>query len=111
MKTFIHITSVALIVIGVLIMFGGLIAGVAGALGGGMHPFPAPDGGFPYGPHRGTIGGMGLLFMVALLVQGLIVTAIGQGLYLLNTLALPDQPAKRPTPAAPPAAPRKVAGK
>jgi hypothetical protein len=54
------------------------------------------------------MGGVGLLFMAALLVQGLVVTAVGQGLYLLNNLVLPAAPLQKP---APPAAPRKVAKK
>jgi hypothetical protein len=109
MKKFIQFTAVALMVIGILIMLGGLAAGLAAALGGGMHrAFPAPDGDFPYGPHRGMMGGVGLLFMAALLVQGLVVTAVGQGLYLLNNLVLPAAPLQKP---APPAAPRKVAKK
>ena len=107
MKTFARITAIALIAVGLLIMLGGLVAGVAGAFSGGWHHFPGADGRMPFGHMQGgRMGmGMGLLFGAALLVQGLIVTAVGQGLYLLNNLG------EKPAPAAPPAAPRKVAKK
>jgi heme A synthase len=104
MKTFARITAIALIAIGLLIMLGGLAAGAAGAFSGGWHHFPGPDGRMPFGHMQGGRIGMGLLFGAALLVQGLIVTAIGQGLYLLNNLG--EKPAAVPAPA-----PRKVAKK
>jgi hypothetical protein len=106
MKTFVKVTAITLIAIGLLIMLGGLVAAVAGAVGGGVRAFPAPDGRMPFPHPMAARHGLGLLFAGALLVQGLIITAIGQGLYLLNNLG--EKLAGSP-PASP--APKKVARK
>jgi hypothetical protein len=111
MKTFVRITAITLIALGLLIVLGGVIAAFAGAIGGGGHHFPAPDGPMPF-PHPmdGKDGrhGLGLLLAAALFVQGLIVTAIGQGLYLLNSIG---EKTAGPAPAPARPAPRKVAAK
>ncbi len=87
MNRFARITAIALIVIGILVMLSGIISAAAGGLTTGMHRFGGAVGQMPF--HRPMGGGFGLslLFGAAVFVQGLVVTALGQGLYLLSSLA------------------------
>lgn len=73
MKTFARITAIVLIVVGLLVVISAIFAGFGAARLGGIPRLGAPRFGFAFG----------LLVGGALFFQGLTLTALGQGLYLL----------------------------
>ena len=82
MKTFARITAIVLIILGILIIFGGLALGVTGVIRSVMtaataaRPLPVRAG-----------GANGLLLLAFIFVEGLTVTALGEGLFLLAEIA------------------------
>jgi hypothetical protein len=80
MKTFARITAIVLIVTGILIIFGGLALGGSGMIRFLMHVPTAT------GPLR-AVGSNGLLLLAFIFIEGLTVTALGEGLYLLAELS------------------------
>jgi len=80
MKTFAQITAIILIISGLLILLGGLALGVTGAIRSIMNVAAAAR------PVR--IGGAnGLILLAFIFVEGLTVTALGEGLFLLADIA------------------------
>jgi hypothetical protein len=86
MKTFARITAIILIITGILLLFGGLALGVTGTLRLLMNISavirPARAG-----------GSIGLIAVGFIFVEGLTVTAIGEGLLLLANIAYRLPPA------------------
>jgi hypothetical protein len=69
-----------LIVIGILLLFGGVALGVTGLVRSLMNVTTAVR------PLRGS-GTIGLILLAFIFVEGLTVTAIGEGLFLLADIA------------------------
>ncbi len=86
MNTFARITAFTLILVGILILLGGLVVGVTGALHALMNTTTATR------PLRAG-GSIGLIAIVLIFAEGLTVTAIGEGLYLLAELPNKLRPA------------------
>jgi hypothetical protein len=86
MNTFARITAFILILLGILILIGGLVLGVTGALHALMNTSTAAR------PLRAG-GSIGLIAVVFIFAEGLTVTAIGEGLYLLADLPHKLRPA------------------
>jgi hypothetical protein len=82
MNTFARMTASFLIVMGILIVLGNLAFGATGALHALLNATAAAR------PLRAG-GSIGLIAIIFIFVEGLTVTAIGEGLYLLA--ALPDK--------------------
>src|SRR5258708_40127537 len=84
MYTLARITAIVLIILGILVLLGGLAAGVTGAVRTGTRALGAA-------PAQGglRLGGLlrGLALGVFLFVQCLLTTPMGQGLFLLARLA------------------------
>ena len=89
MKTFARITAVILIIFGILVMLGGLTTGVIGIVRAGsralgatpLQPAPRATGG-------GLFGGLGgLILVIFIVIQGLMIVATGEGLFLLANLS------------------------
>ncbi len=80
MKTFARITAIVLIVIGILLLFSGVVLGVTGVVRSLMNVTAAVR------PLRGS-GTIGLILLAFIFVEGLTVTAIGEGLFLLADIA------------------------
>ena len=80
MKTFARITAIVLIVIGILLLFGGVVLGVTGLVRSLMNVTAAVR------PVRGS-GAIGLILLAFIFVEGLTVTALGEGLFLLADIA------------------------
>lgn len=89
MKTLARITAVILIVFGIIVMLGGVTAGVIGIVRAGSHALGAT----PLQPGLRLAGGAlfgglgGLILVVFVLIQGLLIVATGEGLYLLASLS------------------------
>ena len=81
MNAYARITAFGLIAIGILLMIGGLIGGVVSLARGGMH----------LARFGGT--GVGLLLGLFVFIQGAMVSATGQGLYLLAKIRRDGLPA------------------
>jgi hypothetical protein len=81
MKTFARITAIILIIAGLLILFGGLALGVTGVIRSVMNGATAAR------PALRAGGANGLLLLAFLFVEGLTVTALGEGLFLLTDIA------------------------
>jgi len=85
MKTLARITSVILIIFGILVMLSGLTMGVIGIVHAGSRALGAT----PLQPGLrlaggGLFGGLGgLILVIFILIQGLMIVATGEGLYLL----------------------------
>jgi hypothetical protein len=84
MNTIARITAIILIILGILVMLGGVATGIIGAVRSGQRATSAA----PTRPAAG-LGGLltGLGLAIFLFVQGMIVIATGEGLYLLADLA------------------------
>jgi hypothetical protein len=80
MKTFARITAIVLIVIGILLLFGGLALAVTGVVRSLMNVTAAAR------PLRAG-GTAGLILLAFIFVEGLTVTALGEGLFLLADIA------------------------
>ena len=80
MKIFARTTAIILIISGLLILFGGLALGVTGAIRSVMHVTVAAA------PLR-TGGANGLFLLAFIFIEGLTVTALGEGLFLLADIA------------------------
>ena len=80
MKIFARITAIVLIIIGILIIFGGIGLGITGAVRSLMDTAAAVR------PLRGG-GFIGLIGVGFIFIEGLTLTAVGQGLYLLADLS------------------------
>ena len=80
MKTFARITAIVMIVIGILLLFGGVALGVTGAVRSLMSVTAVAR------PLRAG-GSIGLILLAFIFVEGLTVTAIGEGLFLLADIA------------------------
>ncbi len=84
MNTIARITAVILMIIGILVILGGGTAGATGILRAGSRAL----GVVPAQPAiraGGSAGG--LVLVIILFVQGLLVLALGEGLFLLADLA------------------------
>ncbi len=84
MNTIARITAVILIILGILVMLGGIVTVGLGAIRSGQRAFSAA----PARPAAGLgvlLTGIG--FAIFLFVQGMIVIATGEGLYLLAAVA------------------------
>ncbi|RPI82421.1 MAG: hypothetical protein EHM41_18410 [Chloroflexi bacterium] len=81
MSIFAKITAVILLVFGILVMVAGVITGINGLLN--LSDFTG------MGPFMGQMMGTGITLAVAaaIFLQGLVVTAIGEVLYLLAQIA------------------------
>ena len=79
MKTFARITAIVLIVVGILLLFGGVALGVTGLVRSLMNVTTAA-------PLRAG-GAVGLILLAFIFVEGLTVTAFGEGLFILADLA------------------------
>ena len=80
MKTFARITVIVLIVTGILILFGGIGLGVTGVVRSLTHANVTTT------PVRAS-GANGLLLLAFIFVEGLMVIATGEGLFLLAGIA------------------------
>ncbi len=82
MKTIARITAIILIILGLLVMLGGITTVAIGALRSGQRALSAA-------PRPAGLGGVisGLALAVILFVQGLVVIATGEGLYLLADIS------------------------
>ena len=89
MKTLARITAVILIIIGILVMLGGLTMGVIGIVRAGSRALGAA----PVQPalraaSGGLFGGLGgLILVIFIVIQGLMIVATGEGLFLLANLS------------------------
>jgi len=89
MKTLARITSVILIILGILVMLGGLTMGVIGIVRAGSRALGAA----PVQPalraaSGGLFGGLGgLILVIFIVIQGLMIVATGEGLFLLANLS------------------------
>ena len=89
MKTFARITAVILIIFGILVMLGGLTTGVIGIVRAGSRALGAA----PLQPALraaggGLFGGLGgLILVIFIVIQGLMIVATGEGLFLLANLS------------------------
>jgi hypothetical protein len=89
MKTLARITAVILIIFGILVMLSGLTMGIIGIVRAGSHALSAT----PIQPGLraaggGLFGGFGgLILVIFVLIQGLMIVATGEGLYLLAKLS------------------------
>ena len=88
MKTFAYITAVIMIIIGLIVMFGGLTLGIIGIVNAGSRALGAtpvqPGLRFAATGLFGRLGG--LILLVFVLIQGLMIVAVGEGLFLLADL-------------------------
>jgi hypothetical protein len=89
MKTLARITAVILIIFGILVMLGGLTLGVIGIVRAGSRALGAA----PLQPalraaSGGLFGGLGgLILVIFIVIQGLLIVATGEGLFLLANLS------------------------
>jgi hypothetical protein len=89
MKTLARITAVILIILGILVMLGGLTLGVVGIVRAGSRALGAA----PLQPalraaSGGLFGGLGgLILVIFIVIQGLMIAATGEGLFLLANLS------------------------
>ncbi len=89
MKTLARITAVILIILGILVMLGGLTLGVVGIVRAGSRALGAA----PLQPalraaSGGLFGGLGgLILVIFIVIQGLLIVATGEGLFLLANLS------------------------
>ncbi len=84
MNTIARITAISLIILGILVMLGGAATGVIGAVRSGQHALSSASA-RPAAGLGGLLTGIGLA--IFLFVQGMLVVATGEGLYLLADLA------------------------
>ena len=88
MKTMARITAVILIILGIIVMLGGMTLGVIGVVRAGSRAL----GVSPLQPglraaSGGLFGGLGgLILVVFIFIQGVMIAATGEGLYLLAKL-------------------------
>ncbi len=104
MQTFVKVTAVIILIVGVLVMLVGFGVGVAGIFRSGMGLTMA--GGLGRAPFRQGLAaapsvfpGLNLLAGLIIFVQGLITAALGEGLYLIANIA--RNTAQRISPASP----------
>jgi len=89
MKTLARITAIILIIFGILVMLGGLTMGVIGIVRTGSRTLGAA----PLQPALraaggGLFGGLGgLILVIFIVIQGLMIVASGEGLFLLANLS------------------------
>jgi hypothetical protein len=89
MKTLARITAIILIIFGILVMLGGLTMGVIGIVRAGSRTLGAA----PLQPALraaggGLFGGLGgLILVIFIVIQGLMIVASGEGLFLLANLS------------------------
>ncbi len=84
MNTVARITAIVLIILGILVMLGGVATVAIGAVRSGQRASSAAPV-RPAGRLGGLLTGVGLVAF--LFIQGAVVTATGEGLYLLADLA------------------------
>ena len=89
MSTFARITAFVLIVLGILIISGGLVLATLAATGAARALLDVTTAARPL--RAG--GSVGLIAVAFLVIEGLTVTAIGEGLYLLADLPNKMRPA------------------
>jgi len=88
MKTLARITAVILIILGIIIMLSGLTMGVIGMVRAGSRALGAA----PIQPGFRVAGGLanglgGLILVLFVFIQGLMIIATGEGLYLLANIS------------------------
>ncbi len=89
MKTLARITAVILIIFGIIVLLGGLTLGVIGIVRAGSRALGAT----PLQPGLrvtgvGLFGGLGgLILVIFIVIQGLMIIATGEGLYLLANVS------------------------
>ena len=89
MKTLARITAVILIIFGIIIMLSGVTMGVIGIVRASSHALGAasaqPALRFA---GAGMLGGLGgLILVIFIVIQGFMIIATGEGLYLLANVA------------------------
>jgi hypothetical protein len=83
-----RITAIVLIVLGILVILVGFAFGFASLLRLGFRPMMLRARGTPMIPMTGVAGvGAGLLVLAVAFIQGLLMVAWGEGLYLLSKIA------------------------
>lgn len=88
METFSRITAMLLIITGILIILGCLALGATGTIRFLIN--------IPAAAHPLRAGGsLGLIVLSIIFIQGLTITALGEGLYLLGDVVI-KQPAIQP---------------
>ena len=89
MKTLARITAVILIIFGILVMLGGLTMGIIGIVRAGSRALgTVPLQPAPRAAGAGVFGGLGrLILVIFIVIQGLMIVASGQGLFLLASLS------------------------
>ena len=89
MKTLARITAVILIIVGIILMLSGVTVGVIGLVHAGSRAL----GTTPLQPGLrvaggGLFGGLGgLILVIFIVIQGLMIVATGEGLFLLANLS------------------------
>jgi len=89
MKTLARITAVILIIFGIIVMLSGVTLGVVGIVRAGSRALGAT----PIQPGlrvagAGMLGGLGgLILVIFIVIQGLMIIATGEGLYLLANVS------------------------
>lgn len=84
MNTLARITAIVLIILGILVLLGGMTSGVIGIVRTGTRAVTAAPA-VPGLRLGGLLGGFAL--GIFLFVQGLMIIAMGEGLYLLASLS------------------------
>jgi hypothetical protein len=90
MKTLARITAVILIIFGIIIMLSGLTLGVVGIVRTESRALGATpvQPGLRVAGAGGMLGGLGgLILVIFIVIQGLMIIATGEGLYLLANIS------------------------
>ncbi|MGE5220973.1 MAG: hypothetical protein ACM3PY_00955 [Omnitrophica WOR_2 bacterium] len=91
MNTFARLTAVVMILLGILVMLFAIVGGVFGVarIGlGTVQPTPTFPPANPFFVIPQIVGaGIGLLVGLVMFIQGLILTALGEGIYLAAEIA------------------------
>ena len=85
MKTLARITTIVLVIFGILAMLGGMIMGVVGVARAGVRALSAAP--IVPGARLAGSGLGGLVVLILVFIQGLMCLAAGEGLYMLANMA------------------------
>ena len=90
MKTLARITAVILIIFGIIVMLSGVTLGIVGIVRAGSRALGATpiQPGIRVAGAGGMLSGLGgLILVIFIVIQGLMIVATGEGLYLLAKLS------------------------